>query len=215
MKTWNMEQQRRIILLEDDGPLLMAIQRLLEQQGYSVFGFEYANDFLSFVDNETYLTDAPWCAIIDVDLPDINGLDVQQHLRDHFWPWPIIFISGAADSPTIIKAWRNGAIDFLLKPFEITELLQRLENVFRTPSVEAPVADSHQDFFHQQFMQLTPRERQVLSLVAEGNTNLLISQLLDLSLRTVKMHRSNLMQKLGYKHVADLVRFYETCRRWL
>ena len=208
--------KKRVFLLEDDLSLLTALQHLLLQKGYDVVAFSQARDFLAWLDAQTTsLNDTPCCVILDVHLPDLTGIEVQQYLLGTVGHWPIIFISGTADAPTIIDAWRNGATDFLLKPFEISELLQGLERVFAAPSAELPASDPPQEVLHQQFMLLTPRERQVLALVAEGNTNVVISQLLELSLRTVKMHRGNLMQKLGYKHVADLVRFHEKCRGWL
>lgn len=204
-----------IFILEDDVSLMNALKRILKKAGYEVEVASRANDFLELLQTWDWSDPAmKSCAILDVNLPELSGIDVQQQMTKFVNHLPVIFISGVADRQAIIDAWRNGAVDFLLKPFEVSEILNCLDRIFAVPddSISSVIPEDH---FFKQLSLLTPRERQILALIAQGNTNVLISEILNLSLRTVKMHRGNLMHKLGYKHVADLVRFYDACKNWL
>lgn len=211
----NQNASGHIFILEDDVSLMNALTRLLKKAGYEVEGALLANDFLEL------LTKWDWsnpmmksCAILDVNLPESTGIEVQKRMLESFSDLPVIFISGVADRQAIIDAWRNGAVDFLLKPFDVSDLLGCLDRVFLA-SEGSLSSEMQEDRCYNQLSLLTPRERQVLVLIAQGNTNVVISDMLGLSLRTVKMHRANLMQKLGYKHVVDLVRFHDACQVWL
>lgn len=211
----NQNARGHIFILEDDASLMNALKRLLKKAGYEVEGTSLPNDFLELLAMWDWLNPVlKCCAIMDVNLPESTGIEVHKQMFDHAPDLPVIFISGVADRQTIIDAWRNGAVDFLLKPFDVSDLLGCLERIFPVSDGSTP-AVMPDNRYSKQFSLLTPRERQVLVLIAQGNTNVRIAEILGLSLRTVKMHRSNLMQKLDYKHVADLVRFYEACQSWL
>ena len=119
-------------------------------------------------------------------------------------------MSGAADSATIIQSWRNGAKNFILKPFNLHELTSAIDKALLQDDIHINSATSHQII--SQYQSLTPREKQVLKLVANGKTNPMIGEILGLTLRTVKMHRGNIMHKLYFEHVSELVRFYEKGR---
>lgn len=221
---------RFVFVVEDDESLRTSLKGMLEGLGYSVLGFAGAEEFLAhcqanidqFHPLSHQTTEAPvsYCILMDVGLAGMTGIEAQVKFRADFPHIPIVFMSGAINAQGVNQAWRDGAHDFIFKPFQIAELLKLIDRAcrhylstlasesIRINSIDVPHNPTETD----QQTALTKRERQVLQYISEGNKNQAIADMLGISLRTVKMHRSNLMRKLKCGHVAELVRFYERSR---
>jgi FixJ family two-component response regulator len=192
-----------VYLVDDDSSVSRALERLFRVAALRLEGFAAAQDFL-----DQSSLESPACLVLDVQLPDRNGLDLQRELRARGWALPIVFITGHGTVPLAVEAMRAGAVHFLPKPFDNRELLaavrQALERQGREHAREEEgkrlqlLVDS-----------LTPRERQVFLLVAAGMANKNIATRLGVSLQSVKLYRGRLMQKLHLQSVADLVRLAE------
>ncbi|MBF0257159.1 MAG: response regulator [Gammaproteobacteria bacterium] len=193
--------------MEDDASLQKALQRLLEGVGYRLDLFGSAEQLLAFCRRHPGLAgQEQLCLVMDHRLPGRSGVEVQQEVHDLLGAPPVIFISGEVDTHSLNQAWRQGAKEFLLKPFQPDDLLAALDKVFAA-AVSNPDPQTQA-----RLRLLTRRERQVLDCVVRGQTNQQTSEELHICLRTVKMHRSRLMQKLGLNNLPDLVRFYERSR---
>ena len=188
-----------VIVVDDDSHLREALYELLTSLGFNCATFGSAAEYSAFVKPAL-----PACLVLDVELPDINGLDLQQQIagRDH--P-PVIFITGRPDVRTSVRALKAGAIDFLTKPFTEQELLAAvrvaLEQDRRTRRERSELAD-----LWQRFSLLTPREREVLPLVASGLLNKQAAAQLGISETTLQIHRGKIMKKMQAKSLAALVR---------
>jgi FixJ family two-component response regulator len=188
-----------VIVVDDDSHLREALYELLTSLGFNCATFGSAAEYAAFVKPAL-----PACLVLDVELPDISGLDLQQQIagRDH--P-PVIFITGRADVRTSVRALKAGAIDFLTKPFTEQELLAAvrvaLEQDRRTRRERSELAD-----LWQRFSLLTPREREVLPLVASGLLNKQAAAQLGISETTLQIHRGKIMKKMQAKSLAALVR---------
>lgn len=190
-----------VFVVEDDPALRHAVVRILRSEGYQVDAFETGELLLQMMSSDPNYQSRV-CALIDVDLPGASGISLQRQLKHLYPDWRCIFMSGAADAADVNTAWKNGAWDFLLKPFDMEELIATVAAVFEQSGfAEARCGEQ------QQSTELTPREQEVIQMVAGGLLNKQIASSLGLSLRTVKMHRGNAMHKLGFSHVADLVRY--------
>lgn len=193
-----------IYVVEDDAALRHAVVRILRSEGYVVEAFETAEMLLQL--SASGVTPGSLaCALIDVDLPGASGISLQRELKTRCPSWRCIFMSGAADAADVNTAWKNGAWDFLLKPFDLEELLATVAAVFEQGNASVDFAE---EIDHS--TELTRREQEVIRMVASGLLNKQIADALRLSLRTVKMHRGNAMRKLGFSHVADLVRYVDS-----
>jgi len=159
------------------------------------------------------------CILMDVNLGSMNGIDAQKLVRHIDMDIPVILMSAHQDAYNVNQAWRDGASNFLFKPFTPKELLDVLKDALGkkydaiTASAEAPSSLSAE--LEKQVESLTPRQRQVLALVAAGLTHQQIAEQIGISPRTVKLHRAAMMQRLTCKNVPDLVRFYESCKHVL
>lgn len=205
----------QVLLVEDDESLMAPLVALLNMSGFAVSTYSCGEFFLS---DWPLLarTDAAQCILMDVHLNGVNGLEVQKTLRRMNCQTPIVFMSGQLDALNVNAAWREGAKAFLFKPFKSIELLQILEDVFATaPLAPQTAADKTDPNLLVQLERLTPRQREVLKWVANGQSNVAISSEMHITARTVKMHRAGIMQRLGLGHVADLVRFYERVKHLL
>jgi FixJ family two-component response regulator len=148
--------------------------------------------------------DRPACLLLDVELPDINGLDFQRQLRDAYHP-PIVFITGHGDIPSSVRAIKDGAVDFLIKPFSRPDLMAAIDAaVARDRQARVERANSAQ--LRRRFGSLTPRESQVLPLIVSGLLNKQAAAELGISEVTLQIHRSRIMQKMAAASFADLVR---------
>jgi FixJ family two-component response regulator len=192
-----------VFLIDDDRRVLRALSRLLRARGYEPCPFESPQAFLDRDDVEV-----PSCAVFDISMPGLDGLALQKILTDRGSQRPIIFLTGTGNIPTTVRAMQAGAVDFLTKPVKERDLLSaiaRAENVdCKNRRVRAERAA-----VNARIVTLTPRERQVLSHVVAGRLNKQIAADLGTVEKTIKVHRGRMMQKLGVRTVADLVRLAE------
>lgn len=192
--------QRHVFIVDDDVQTLRAFARILHVEGFEVDTFHSASEFLKHPPS-----DVPSCLVLDLKLPEIDGLQLQQLMRNGRVDIPIIFISGYGDVPSTASAMRFGAVDFLEKPVEGARLLDAVSNAVALDAVRrGRRRDS--DNAKELLAQLTPRERQVCDLLARGLLNKQIADEIGASERTVKIHRGRAVQKLGINSITDLVR---------
>jgi len=191
---------RHVFIVDDDVQTLRAFARILHVEGFEVDTFHSASEFLKHPPS-----DVPSCLVLDLRLPEIDGLQLQQLMRNGRVDIPIIFISGYGDVPSTASAMRFGAVDFLEKPVEGARLLDAVSNAVALDAVRrGRRRDS--DNAKELLAQLTPRERQVCDLLARGLLNKQIADEIGASERTVKIHRGRAVQKLGINSITDLVR---------
>lgn len=195
-----------VYVVDDDPSVARALERLFRVAGFCPASFATARAFLDQPGLES-----PSCLVLDVQLPDLNGLDLQRELKERGWTLPIVFITGHANVPMAVQAMRAGAIHFLAKPFDNQELLAAVRQALEREGQELA---RRQEYKRIKLLveSLTPRERQVFLLVAAGIANKNIATRLGVSLQTVKLHRGHVMQKLQLDSVADLVQLAEKAR---
>jgi FixJ family two-component response regulator len=156
-----------------------------------------------------FLSDAPFdrggCVLLDVSMPGLNGLEVQAALKQRRIELPVIFLTASADVPIAVSAMREGAIDFLEKPFENEDLVARVRNALEQHRSQRRGSVEREDVLRR-LATLTARERAVLDLVVTGQTNKEIARTLGASFRTIEIHRRHVMEKMGVSTLADLVR---------
>jgi FixJ family two-component response regulator len=196
-----------VYIIDDDPQTLRAFERILRLEGFYVDTFRSAAEFL-----ERPANDVPSCLILDLRLPDTDGLELQEAMRQASVRIPIIFVSGCADVASTVSAMRYGAVDFLEKPVEDVSLL---DAVSRALALDATRRLRHADVARAQELLalLTPREREVCTLVGRGLLNKQIAGTLGASVRTIKIHRSRMMHKLNAASVADVVRLLARVER--
>jgi FixJ family two-component response regulator len=192
-----------VYLVDDDPDLLRAIERLLQSVGLRVATFSSAHEFL-----ERHDRSAPGCLVLDLSLPGLNGLELQQVLEHQDSLLPIIFLTGRGDIATSVQAMKHGAADFLTKPVDDTELIDAIHEALARDEVLRR-AHLERERIAKCLATLTGRERQVLELIVAGRLNKQIAALLGTTEKTIKFHRGNLMRKLDVRVVADLVRLAE------
>jgi FixJ family two-component response regulator len=192
-----------VFLVDDDAGVLKALSRLLRARGYDIQAFTSPQAFLTNQD-----ASVPGCAVLDVSMPGLDGLELQQALTAGGSERPVIFLTGKGDIPTSVRAMRAGAIDFLTKPVNDNDLLAA---VAHAEKADAEIRRANTDLYSiaARFASLTPREREVLSHVIAGRLNKQIAGDLGTVEKTIKVHRGRMMNKLGVRSVADLVRLAE------
>ena len=192
-----------VFVIDDDASVRRAIKRLAESVGLRVGLFGSAQEFL-----QAKRPDLPSCLVLDVRLPGISGLDFQQELTKTDVHIPIIFITAHGDIPMTVRAMKAGAVEFLTKPFRGQELLDAIQDAIAKDRV-AWNERSQMEELRSRYDSLTPREKEVLKLVAAGLLNKQVGAELGMSELTVKTHRGRVMQKMGAESLADLVRMSE------
>jgi FixJ family two-component response regulator len=199
-----MKEISPVVFVVDDEPLVCAaLKRLIRSVGLDVQTFTSAREFLG-----AERPDAPGCLVLDVRLPDVSGLDLQQKLAEAKTDLPIIFITGHGDIPMSVRAMKAGAVEFLTKPFKDQDLLDALQQaIAQDRSARQQRAELSR--LQTRYALLTPREREVFPLVTSGLLNKQIAAELGRSEKTVKIHRSQVMQKMEADSLADLVRIAE------
>jgi len=189
-----------VFVIDDDASMRDAVSRLLNAVGLTVQTFASAREFLA-----GRLPDVPGCAVLDVRLPGLSGLDLQREMVERGIHIPVIFITGHGDIPMSVQAMKAGAVEFLTKPFRDQDLLDAVRSGIQLDrqgrKERAELAELHEGL-----RQLTPREREVMSLVVAGLLNKQIALRLGTSEKTIKIHRSHVMQKMRADSLADLVR---------
>lgn len=198
-----MSQLSQIISVVDDDQLfLTAVSRLLRGAGYSVQTFSSAEHYLAQV------TDAPGCVIVDLRMRGVSGLDLQRALAGKPDACPVIFLSAAGDIPTSVRAMRLGAEDFLTKDAPKEDLFEAVERAFARDAMQRARRVRQLKLTHL-FAALTPREREVLQHVVHGQLNKQIAADLAITERTVKLHRTAMITKLGVRSVPELTRLVQ------
>jgi len=192
-----------VFLVDDDPGVLKALSRLLHTKGYDVRAYTSPQEFLAQHDATVC-----GCAVLDVAMPGLDGLALQQALTSVDAPRPVIFITGKGDIPTSVRAMKAGAIDFLVKPVSDQDLLAAIaraqEQDTKSRQIRAELAS-----IQAKLTTLTPREREVLTHVVAGRLNKQIAGDLGTVEKTIKVHRSRVMEKMGVRTVVDLVRLAE------
>ncbi len=201
-----MSQGPVVYVVDDDPSVARALNRLFRVAGFRLVSFATAQTFLDQQNLES-----PSCLVLDVQLPDLNGLDLQKELKDRGWTLPIVFITGHGNVPMAVEAMRAGAVHFLPKPFDNRELLAAVLQALER-EVQELARQQESNRIKLLVDSLTPRERQVFLLVAAGMANKNIATRLGVCLQTVKLHRGHVMEKLQLDSVADLVQLAERAR---
>ncbi len=193
-----------IYVVDDDDGMRRALDTLLSTVGYKTAVFSRPKEFLA-----GFRGDSPGCLVLDIRMPDMSGLEVQQQLNRMGSTLPVIFITGHGDVPMAVQAMKEGAFEFIQKPFRDQDLLDRINHALKQDAENRSVVARRSEVL-QRLESLTPRERQVMDLVVEGAANKVIAIDLNLSERTVEIHRAKVMEKMGARSVAHLVKLHLT-----
>jgi FixJ family two-component response regulator len=188
-----------VVIVDDDVRVREALAELLESHGIRAVAYGSAGEYV-----RAAKLDSPATLILDVELPDINGLDLQKQIADGDHP-PIIFITGHGNIPSSVRAIKDGAVDFLTKPFSDDDLMRAVQTGLAQDR-RARVERAEMAAIRERYTTLTPRERDVLPLVVSGLLNKQAAAELGISEVTLQIHRRNIMQKMAAASLADLVR---------
>lgn len=191
-----------VFIVDDDVRVREALGELLASHDMRAITFGSAGDYV-----HAEKPDVPACLILDVELPDINGLDLQRQIAEGGHP-PIVFITGHGDIPSSVRAIKDGAVDFLTKPFSDEDLMKAVEAAI-AQDMAARSVRAELETLRRRYLELTPREREVLPLVVSGLLNKQAAVELGISEVTLQLHRRNVMQKMAAASLADLVRIAE------
>jgi two-component system, LuxR family, response regulator FixJ len=189
-----------IMVVDDDAGVRNAMRALLKSVGLNSVLFGSAQEFLA-----AYQPSQQGCLVLDIRMPGMSGLELQQQLNMRGAVIPVIFMSGHADIPMAVEAMQHGAFDFLQKPFRDQDLLDRIQRAIARDSELRQSLGEHERI-RTHLAELTPREREVLELMTQGLQNKSIAQKLAVSPRTIEIHRARVMEKMNAHSVAELVR---------
>jgi FixJ family two-component response regulator len=195
-----MAEKPIVCLVDDDAAVRKSVSRLLRAEDFEVRAYSGAREFL-----EAGLPEADSCLVLDLFMPEIDGLKLQEMLSTEGKRVSIVFISGEGDVPSSVRAMKAGAIDFLPKPFTRRELLDAIDRAIDKDRSDRLVEKEITEL-RDRYDQLTPREREVLSLVVAGMLNKQTASRLGIAEKTIKVHRAQVMKKMGASSLADLVR---------
>jgi FixJ family two-component response regulator len=191
--------QPTVFIVDDDDAVRDALQMLIESMGIQVSAFSNVQSFL-----DAYDPGMPGCLVLDVRLPKVSGLELQEHLKRNNIRIPIIFISGHGTVSMAVRTLKAGAVDFLEKPFDDQMLLDSIQK-----AIELDKRSRNNEQWHARIMErldsLSRREEEVLRLLIQGKPNKVIAHEMDLSTKTVETHRAHIMRKLGVNSMAGLV----------
>jgi FixJ family two-component response regulator len=190
----------KVYIVEDDDAVRESLQLVLESVGYKTQSFASANAFL-----DSYDSDLAGCLVLDIRMPGMSGMELQRKLNERNSILPIIFVTGHGDVPMAVEAMQQGALDFVQKPYREQELLEKIEHAFKIDVANRTSLQQRQAIATR-LQNLTPRELDVLRLMIEGKANKVIAIDLDISQRTVEIHRARVMEKLEANSLAHLVR---------
>jgi FixJ family two-component response regulator len=193
-----------VYVVDDDDGMRRALDTLLSTVGYKTAVYARPSDFLAHYDANT-----SGCLVLDIRMPEMSGLELQQQLNRMGSMLPVIFITGHGDVPMAVQAMKEGAFEFIQKPFRDQELLDRINHALKQDAENRSTASRRSEIQHR-LESLTPRERQVMDLIVEGRANKVIAIDLGLSERTVEIHRAKVMEKMGARSVAHLVKLHLT-----
>ena len=196
------ENATTVHLVDDDDGMRRALSLLLNTVGYKTAAFASAKEFL-----DKFKVDTAGCLVLDIRMPGMSGLELQQHLNRMGSMLPVIFITGHGDVPMAVQAMKEGAFEFVQKPFRDQDLLDRINHALELDQKNRGTLAHRADVL-QHFESLTAREKQVMAMVVDGAANKVIAIDLGLSERTVEIHRAKVMEKMGARSVAHLVKLH-------
>lgn len=196
-------EEATVFIVDDDASVCKALKRLIQSMGFKVVVFDSAKNFLEQGSHER-----PACLVLDVRMPGMSGIELQEQLRNAGVSIPIIFITGHANVSMTVEAMKAGALDFIEKPFDDQKLINAINQAIKKD--KRLVSEfAVQKKLQQRVNSLTPREHEVFVLVVDGMLNKQIAFNLGMSEKTVKVHRARVMQKMKARSLADLVRMSE------
>ena len=199
-----MNGQANVFVVDDDQAMRNSLKWLIESVGMHVETFASATDFI-----HNYYPGRAGCLLLDVRMPGMSGLELQQHFLEHQINIPIIIITGHGDVPMAVRAMKSGAVDFIEKPFNDELLLESIRNALDL-DVERRTAQAGRAEVAARLAQLTPREHEVMEMVTDGKSNKDIAHTLGVSAKTVEAHRARVMEKMDARSLADLVKMAVT-----
>jgi RNA polymerase sigma factor (sigma-70 family) len=191
-----------VYIVDDDQAIRHAMELLMRSVGLDYEIFHSGDDFLS-----NHSNDRAGCLVLDIRMPGLGGLELQEKLNESGSTLPVIFITGHGDVPMAVEAMQKGAVDFIQKPFRDQELLDRIGEALKTDQERRSAREEKAEVLTR-IEKLTNREQQVLDLVVTGKPNKVIAYELGVSQRTVEIHRARVMEKMQAKSLADLVRMH-------
>jgi FixJ family two-component response regulator len=200
--------KNRVIIVDDDLDVRDGLEAWLNQD-YQVANFDSAESLLSAITNFDFEDRVPTCILLDFQMPGMNGVELQHNLKQINIEFPIIFMSGNAKQSDVIDAWHGGAVDFILKPFTPGKISSSLDKLFTVAKLNQVKNKSSVENQIQIDLPITQREAQVLLLLGKGHEQQEVAEVLGLSLRTVKMYRTFLRNKLNLHTLMELGRYYD------
>jgi FixJ family two-component response regulator len=195
-----LQQAPTVFVVDDDEGVRNSLRFLLKSVGLATDALASAGEFLA-----AYKPDQPGCLVLDVRMPGMSGLELQQQLNLRGAVIPVIFITGHGDIPMAVEAMQQGAFDFLQKPFRDQDLIDRIQRALERDARNRAALNQHARI-RERLASLTPREREVLALMTRGQPNKIMAAELGVSQRTVEIHRARVMEKSGAASLAQLVR---------
>jgi two-component system response regulator FixJ len=190
---------KSIYIVDDDPAIRDALSMVFKMEGFEVSEFSNGEDFLSIVNQQP-----PSCVLLDIHMPGRSGMDILKEIDAATFPSPVFIISGRGDIPTAVAAIKMGAFDFIEKPFDAETVVDRVGEALARRAKQSP--DDLVDKKFPGHETLTPREREVLAQITAGASNKEAGRTLGISPRTIEVHRARIMEKLGARNAADLVR---------
>ncbi|MBS0376361.1 MAG: response regulator transcription factor [Proteobacteria bacterium] len=194
------EKPATVFVVDDDDAVRTSLRLLLKSVGLPVETYASAQEFLDGFDAER-----AGCLVLDIRMPGMSGLELQQRLNEIHAIVPIVFITGHGDVPMAVEAMQHGAVDFIQKPFRDQDLIDRINQALEKDR-DNRAGLKERDAIRRRMQQLTPREKEVLDLVTQGKANKVIAGDLNVSQRTVEIHRARVMEKMAASSLAHLVR---------
>lgn len=192
--------ENTVFVVDDDQAVLDSLGMLLRSMKIGCQLFASAQDFL-----DAYQADWQGCIVLDIRMPGMSGMELHRHLVEQHATMPVIFVTGHGDVPMAVEAMHNGAFDFIQKPYRDQDLLDRINQALAWDEEHRSQEDRKRELLERS-QSLTPREREVMECVVRGLANKVIAMDLDLSQRTVEIHRARVMEKMHARSLAELVR---------
>jgi two-component system response regulator FixJ len=200
----NPDKQATVFIVDDDPAIRFAMQALMDSVNIEHEIYASGDEFL-----ESAVEQRPGCLVLDIRMPGLGGLELQEELIRRGSSLPIIFITGHGDVPMAVDAMQKGAVDFIQKPFRDQDLLDRVHEALKTDQERREEQQAHAEVV-ERLARLTNREREVFDLVVTGKPNKVIAYDLGVSQRTVEIHRARVMEKMQARSLADLVKMHMT-----
>jgi len=192
--------EQTVYIVEDDEAVRDSLSLLLQSEGMPVSAYDRAARFL-----EDWRPDMAGCVVLDIRMPEMDGMELQEALVERGSDLPIIFVTGHGDVPLAVEAMRQGAVDFIEKPYHEDQLLEKIRTALSENAEQRQVREEKQVILDR-LSELTPREREIMDRMIAGQANKVIAIELSISQRTVEIHRSRVMHKMGTHSLAHLVR---------